>query len=466
MKKYFTTILLFALCSGCSSFAYTNKKLDPQQTQFTNNRAQLTIERDRGEDGTLFLLALSGGGSRASYFSAEVMLALQEIAINENGKNLLQSIDAISSVSGGSLPAAYYVISKDPNDTTENVKSGRVWDRSTVEDLMSRNYIARWIGNWFWPNNIARYWATAYDRSDIMAQTFADNMFDTSVAGIDLEFKDINQERPYIIINSTSGTSSDFGRLFTFTHDDFSQLDSDISQYEISRAVMASASFPAVFNYMTLNNYKKGESNEYLHVFDGGNFDNLGLESVRNVINKPENAKYNKIVVFLVDAFTKPQGVPYYEYDARSGFNYAVDFNFLDSTDSLLKKVRKDTLDATENLITTLAASGKQAMFYHLSFSEVQHFTGATAKVRAYSAAEQNYVDTVKPLFDVLNEIPTNFNISEENQRAISDAVKLVVNTDNECIQKILAIIKNEDTGTPPAVCSWPTVDMNLAKSQ
>src|SRR2546430_13672047 len=36
--------------------------------------------------------------------------------------------------------------------------------------LFRSNYIARWIGNWFWPLNIAKFWLTAFDRTDIMAQ--------------------------------------------------------------------------------------------------------------------------------------------------------------------------------------------------------------------------------------------------------------------------------------------------------
>jgi len=463
-KNIIMLVLILFAVEGCSTFAYFNEPLDPQKTDLTNNRAQFAIERDRGADETLFILALSGGGSRAAYFSSEVMLALQNITVPDNNRNMLKSIDAISSVSGGSLPAAYYAISRDPEDDSKKVVSDRVWDRKTVEDIMSRNYIARWIGNWFWPDNIALYWATAYDRSDIMGQTLADNMFDTSVAGTDLKFKDINPERPYIIINSTSGTSNNFGESFTFTNDDFQKLGSDITNYHVFRAVMASASFPAVFNYMTLFNYNhKGKGKEYLHVFDGGNFDNLGLDSTRKIISMKENEKYKNVVVLLVDAFTRPQGVPNYEYDARSGVTYALDFNFLDSTDSLLKKVRQDSLAAMEQLVQTLEDSGKHAVFYHLSFSDVAHFKGETAKVKEYDLATEEYVMRDRPLIDVLNEIPTNFNISDEHRDAISKAVKLLISPENNCVQEIQALLANKATGKNDLHCSWPTSDVSVA---
>ena len=161
---------------------------------------------------------------------------------------------------------------------------------------MSRNYVGRWVGNWFWPLNIAKFWLTAFDRTDIMAQTFADNLFDRTTTGVDLRFADLNPSRPNLVLNATIGSRSYdekdraklFGTVFTFTHEDFAaKLNSEIASYELARAVMASASFPAAFNYMTLGDLHEppgcpdhGDAC-YVHVFDGGNSDNLGLISIK-----------------------------------------------------------------------------------------------------------------------------------------------------------------------------------------
>jgi NTE family protein len=51
---------------------------------------------------------------------------------------------------------------------------------------MSKYYILPWFGNWFWPDNIGLYWFSTYDRTDMMAQTFADNLFYNSIVGRDL----------------------------------------------------------------------------------------------------------------------------------------------------------------------------------------------------------------------------------------------------------------------------------------
>ena len=342
--------LAAAALSGCSTFASRNEPLKPREsTPVPDTRASFVLTHDRGEKDVLVLLALSGGGSRAAYFSGLVMLRMQQVFPDID---LLAEVDAISSVSGGSLPAAYYAVSKDPDvklaqepgaavltntklsyhantrrlsiksklDEGElpevrsqflnerdlrqfdrlvrqwQVRSNREWDEKTVKGLMSKNYISLWRGNMFWPDNIVLYPLTSYDRSDVMAQVFADNLFDVYPTGQDLEMRDLNPERPYLILNATNATEKvndkymKFGSIFTFTHEDFeSSAGSDILSYPVANAVMASAAFPAVFKYVTLRDYRKDNGCDdkkdcFLHVFDGGNSDNLGLTSLKRII--------------------------------------------------------------------------------------------------------------------------------------------------------------------------------------
>src|SRR6266581_4690384 len=251
--------MLLQGCALTTHFAYTNTTL--ARTENKAPQASFEIKRRTKQYGdVLVLLALSGGGSRAAYYAA--------------------SFDA----------------------GTPGIPPGRrKWDERTVTDLMSRNYIARWIGNWFWPLNIAKFWLTAFDRTDIMAQTFADNFFDSTRTGVDLRIRDLNLARPNLVLNATIGSRSYreddpartklFGTVFTFTHEDFAaKLNSDVADYELARAVMASATFPAAFNYMTLRDFHEPPDCPdhggvcYVHVFDGGNSDNLGLISIKRVL--------------------------------------------------------------------------------------------------------------------------------------------------------------------------------------
>ena len=76
-----------------------------------------------------------------------------------------------------------------------------------------------------------------------------------------------------------------YGEVFTFTRDDFKQyLNSSIDDYDLAHGVMGSAAFPGVFSFVTLQDFRACDTNtglHYLHVFDGGNADNLGLESAK-----------------------------------------------------------------------------------------------------------------------------------------------------------------------------------------
>jgi NTE family protein len=58
----------------------------------------------------LIYLTFSGGGTRAAAFSYGVLEELRktEISIDGNNRRLLDEIDGISSVSGGSFTAGYY----------------------------------------------------------------------------------------------------------------------------------------------------------------------------------------------------------------------------------------------------------------------------------------------------------------------------------------------------------------------
>ncbi len=488
---------LLVWLSGCAWGAYSNKKSDESIKPIS--RASFNIEQDRGDDLALVILSLSGGGSRAAILAAKVMLKLQQVY---KDIDLLQEVDVISSVSGGSLTAAYYCLSMNPDDfrivrvfsepsfenlskelkdlktigeldydtskkllkfkgkmsekqrtdlsncfpndlrsqkkvyllyqlSQKKVKSRRRWDEKRVEKVIKKNYTARWVGNWFWPHNILLYWTTAYNRSNIMARTFADNLYDVGYDwdniitpwryGDDLDFKDLNQERPYLVINSTDNTepldSQSSENIFTFTSENFfEELKSDINEYPIAHAVVASAAFPAVFNYVTIKNYNEGDKKEYRHVFDGGCADNLGLTSARKIIEINRN-KFKKFVVILVDAYTKPKGTDRTLPDPRSSFiiDRLVDTNFLDAFNSLLSANREEKVNGLKDWLEEEFPD--TSAFFHIKFDSLE--------------------DEHQNLKRKLDKIGTNFAISDEDVKIIDQAVDILVQKENKDLEKI-----------------------------
>jgi UV DNA damage repair endonuclease len=75
------------------------------------------------------------------------------------------------------------------------MRSNRNWQKSEVKQLMARSFQARWLGSTFLPHNLLfRNPFTAYDRTDVMAQTLEDNLFDTRPLGLPLVY-DVHHHR-------------------------------------------------------------------------------------------------------------------------------------------------------------------------------------------------------------------------------------------------------------------------------
>ncbi|MFH2001206.1 MAG: patatin-like phospholipase family protein [Planctomycetota bacterium] len=431
-NQWFALLLAgILILPGCKLSAYHNEPLgSPVQT-----RASFNVTDTQGNDDVLVALAISGGGSRAAYFAACAMFKLQKVI---EGVDLMKEVDVISSVSGGSLPAAYYCISMDELGFT--ARSGRLWEEATVKELMSRNFQGRWLGNNFWPGNFCRSMFTAYDHSDIMAQTLEDNLFDTKGMGLPLTFYDLNPERPYLILNATdvtadNGEEKHFGNVFTFTDEDFvSKLNSDLSTFPIAWGVMASCAFPGVFNLMTLKDFRDDSVERYMHVFDGGNSDNLGLESIKKIIlhsmfwgDAPAHKHY---IVILIDSYQNGQGVDPADYDPRSFMSTIFDTNVIDAFDSLLKFRRDDLINQFSTGILDVDKDKKIAVkdltFWHLTFEDIDP-----------TLPDQNN----ESLYKTVNHIPTNFHIIGEDRERIDRAVDHLIQKNNpkliEIFQKL-----------------------------
>jgi hypothetical protein len=290
---------------------------------------------------------MSGGGSRAANFSAAVMLELEQLG-------LLDRATVISSVSGSSLPAAYYGLFGQGKDASK-------WNSGTIKERMRTNFEASWLWRWFLPNNIAEYWITNFSRSDIMADVFDSNLFEKK------KFSDMGKGQPRIVINSTEVSR---GTRFTFTEQTFHKtLNSEIENYPIARAVMASSAFPGVFQDVTLRKYgapaqsksSGGPSEDqtkdgYLHVIDGGPSDNLGTTTLIVALHQIIEADSQKqqassplqIPCFLVvvDAYPYALGSEFTPHpETRGLIDYFFDTNVANSSDALLSARRIDLLN-------------------------------------------------------------------------------------------------------------------------
>ncbi len=348
-------------------------------------------------------LAFSGGGSRAAVFSAAVMFELRRHGI-------LQRADVLSSASGGSVTAALYAAScDDAQDCPAAVNPGlrrTQWKESDVYPLLQQNFIDRWRINCWRPENIVRY-ATYFDRTDVMAETFAETLFggtrDTEQSFL---FRDLNPRRPYLILNATNNTDSvAVPEIFTFTEQDFGTLHSRLDLFPVAYGITGSAAFPGAFHYVTLRNFG-AQAEQYIHLMDGGVQDNLGIESLWRILLRDDGARYRDVPVLVILADAKPatKAKSAADPDPRHFLDYFVDLSNVKDTYSLLM-VENQRLRARE--FEKYVKSRPRGLFIHLEFGMLK--------------------DGHPELYEKVSSIPTNFKICDDQAQSLKQAAGILV---------------------------------------
>lgn len=189
------------------------------------------------EDDVLLALSFSGGGMRAAAFSFGVLTELNRSrAGSDQAKSLLDRVDFISGVSGGSVTAAYFGLKK--RAALDDFRE-RFLLRNAEEGLNTRVSLG----------NIGR--ALGGGVNDSQFTNWLDrNLFDG--ARFDAFRED---RRPRVWINA----SDIYNRTpFVFGKTAFDALCSDISTYRVAEAVAASAAVPLAFAPIVLETFPGG----------------------------------------------------------------------------------------------------------------------------------------------------------------------------------------------------------------
>lgn len=213
---------------------------------------------DPRHDGYFVGIAISGGGSRSANFSAACLFQLQRLG-------LMEHVDYLSSVSGGSLTAACYCL------------WGEEWNPANVQAKLSHSFATDMILDFLMPWNMVALGVSDYDRSDLLAKSLRNTLFTRD--GHELTFGDLRADRPHLLINATDLQS---GRRFVFCNESFDEINSDLSKYPMAYAVAASSAVPVVMHQVTLRDFST-VFKQYRHLIDGGVVDNLGVQTLAEV---------------------------------------------------------------------------------------------------------------------------------------------------------------------------------------
>ena len=319
--------LLAVVAIGCSSFRVSNQPLARWDPEHGYRPSVLTEQRPI--DDVLLLLAFSGGGTRAAALSYGVLQELRDTPVASG--RLLDEIDTITSVSGGSFTSAYYALHGD--GIFEDFEQRML--RKDLQGGLIRSLLNPI--NWF------RLIGAFFSRSELAIGLYDRNVFDGAT------FEDlIAAKGPLVQINATD---LEAGSYFTFFQPQFDFLCSDLSSFSVARAVTASSAVPAAFSPIVLHNYAgscgfekpawlesaladpKGnprrfraatilseyldaKARPYVHLLDGGISDNIGLRiPLQNILlsgglrarAKKLGDHFSHIAVIVVNAEVHPK---------------------------------------------------------------------------------------------------------------------------------------------------------------
>jgi NTE family protein len=212
---------------------------------------------------------------------------------------LLDELDYLAAVSGGSFPAMHYGLYRDKSFETFPSEFLKVDINAYVYGTYLLPWNWEWLVNPFFGTNDRM--AEVYDRLMFHGATYADLM---------------RQGLPVISVDATDIAN---GIPFSFTQPYFDLICSDLSSFPVARAVAASNGFPVLFSPITLTShtpdcrgvrpptaapaewaetpdelsrraflastadrYLDPERTKYVHLLDGGISDNLALRGVVN----------------------------------------------------------------------------------------------------------------------------------------------------------------------------------------
>ena len=237
---FFSLLVLFALLQGCEYVRpIPNQPLKQWDPAAGYRFRNLMPPTTNNTDGLLIIAAFSGGGTRASTltFGALRELARQQITWEGKQKRLLDELDVIFALSGGTFTAGYYALH---GDRIFHDFEARFLRKDWESELKARVFKS--------PSNWIRLWSPYFGRAHLMAEILDESLFEGATYG-DLITRN---QRPWLIIHA-----SDMATLshFEFHQQQFDMICSDLSQLPIAWASASSAALPLVLSPISLKNY-------------------------------------------------------------------------------------------------------------------------------------------------------------------------------------------------------------------
>jgi len=274
-------------------------------------------------------ITLSGGGTRAVVFHLGMFKWLAE-------EGLMERVEHVSSVSGGSICMGLIYATNNYKWPTSKQFLEEVFPKME-ERLLNVDLL--WSAIF---KLVKQPWKVFSKKSNVLSQTIQEKF---NLCG---NFEDL-EPLPRWSIN---GTTFETGKNFRFSQKhmgDYKVGYADCSKFSLADAISISAAFPifvglyqmnmSKYNWCTYNGQPIHHTQKYIHLWDGGVYDNLGLEAIYK-IRHAGRLRDNLNFIIVSNA------IPEIEYDTRTRTNIT---RLLDiSMDQVVELRSRDVMDFIE----------------------------------------------------------------------------------------------------------------------
>jgi len=295
------------------------------------------LETNRGAHDDLVVLAFSGGGTRAASFSYGVLEALRRIEVTSStgrSMRLLDEVDVITGVSGGSFTALAY-----------GLYGERLFDEYERQ-FLKRNVQGELTRRTLNPFNWGALTSKGWGRSELAANLYDEILFHGAT------FADLDRAGgPVIVVGATELAT---GSRVVFVPQNFDIMCADLATFRVARAAASSSAVPVVLAPLTIDNYggtcgyqeppwlnqfknaakpprpagrvlkrlreleelDNRAEDPYFHLVDGGVSDNLGLRGVLDSLETLEALRgagettpldhVRRLIVIVVNSVSAP----------------------------------------------------------------------------------------------------------------------------------------------------------------
>jgi NTE family protein len=477
MHRHWLPVVGAFLLTACSS---SSARFENTPLQAGEDNPERRSIAPGSPERPVILMTFSGGGSRAAALTEAVLrdMAGTRYLASDGPHSLTEDVKLISSVSGGSVTAAWFGLRRSPAHPDGDLDGLR-------ENFLAKDNMKELELDAVDPITWFRLTFGGFSRIEALEALLDEHLFHRATLA------ELNQPgKPYVVLNATDMAG---GETFALVPRRFDDVCSNHDVLPIASAVSASAAFPILLTPVSLQDYSPGctgrlrngewikvdlsnpytpylnlseyrdarYSNDlrhgpnpfrdidYVHLLDGGLADNLGTRSLRTALVAPyddagvlraiNEGRIHNLVIVVVNARSDPPNNVYQQSEqpglvsmVKTVNSVPIDAN-TGNSQLVLSALLDELAKATANAGNTANFMGMKIYGITVDFDQIPADTAAHRELR-----------------DAAKHLPTSWTLSPPQLQTAEGAGTFLLRRD-PCYRALVADLHASQPATAEA---------------